>query len=434
MERPILSAGLLYFEKAGKHLFFVPDIPNWLVVNQNGAILLFRCKGNSSSREILDSLALSGRTRQEAEALMREARFRGVLTDSIESEQKKPSLDSQNSSKEIINLRSLYIKLTNRCNLKCKYCYANSGISTVELDMETLKRILKEAGSVSKKLEIVLSGGEPLLNKNTLDFAEEIVSAGHDAQLLTNGTLISSSDIAKRISKTFKLIKISIDGSTDSIHSLSRGPENFDKVTNGINLLIENGGNVQAAMTVTKLNIHNLAEMSDKYRSRLTLQPMFKAGRGKSETDISITGEEYYNAMNAVDNIAPMGNVAAVLEGLRGRGVKRCALAEREISIAEDGNVYPCQLLHLPEYLSGNIYNSSVEEIYNNSPVLSGLRKLNVDTIEGCSTCAIRLICAGGCRARSYYESGRLDVSGEFCQYEKLAFINGLLDYSNFTL
>lgn len=136
--------------------------------------------------------------------------------------------------------------------------------------------------------------------------------------------------------------------------------------------------------------------------------------------------------MEAVENIAPMGNVAAVLEGLRGRGVKKCALADREISISEKGDVYPCQLLHVPEYFAGNIYEDNLHDIYFTKPELARLRRINVDTIEECSTCPIRLICGGGCRARDYYESGSIETVGEFCEYEKLAFINGLLDYAEF--
>lgn len=174
--------------------------------------------------------------------------------------------------------------------------------------------------------------------------------------------------------------------------------------------------------------------MSARWGSRLALQPLFKAGRGKGKTNVALTGEEYYRAMDEVENIAPMGNVAAVLEGLRGRGVKKCALADREISISETGDVYPCQLLNAPEFLAGNIHVDSLYDIYFKKPVLPKLRKVNVDTIEECSKCPIRLICAGGCRARDFYESGSIETVGEFCEYEKLAFINGLLDYSTFDL
>jgi len=435
LERLELSAGLLHFEKAGKHLFYAPEIPNWIVVNENSAVLLFSCDGRCSTEEILDSLDIRGEARQATGTLFKEAQIRGILNG--------PTVISKNTVTpcaragdvcHTVELRSVYLKLTDQCNLRCNYCYAESGKSSEILKIETLRRILKEVGEITKSAEIVLSGGEPLLHAHALDFAEEVVDAGHDAQLLTNGTLITTDEIARRISKTIKLVKISVDGSNSAVHSLTRGTGNFGQVTKAVDLLIKHGANVQVAMTVTQKNVHDLAQMSARYGSRLALQPLFKAGRGKGKSDWSITGDEYYHAMDKIDNIAPMGNVAAVLESLRGRGVKKCALADREISISETGDVYPCQLLHAPQFLSGNIYNSTISNIYFSSPVLLKLRNLNVDTIKECSTCSIRLICAGGCRARDFYESGSLETVGEFCQYEKLAFINGLLDYASFDI
>lgn len=420
-----LAEGLLHFEKSGKHLFFQPAIPDWIVVNENSAVLLLNCDGSRSASELISDFNIPVNEAVNITKLFEEAHNRGLL-DGVKDRERSVNKGVNNK------LGAVYLKLTDQCNLRCKYCYAESGRKTEILELPTLRRILREVEEITKTAEIVLSGGEPLLHENALDFAEEVRDSGHDVQLLTNGVLITDDSIAQRISQTTKLVKISIDGSTEEVHSLTRGKGNFSQVNKAVDLLIKHNANVQVAMTVTKKNVHQLAEMSNVYGSRLTLQPLFKAGRGKSKSDWSLTGEEYYHAMDRVENIAPMGNVAKVLESLRGRGVKKCALGDREISISETGDVYPCQLLHDSQFLSGNIYNSSLSDIYNQSTVLNQIRSINVDTISKCSTCEIRLICAGGCRARDFYESGDLRTVGEFCEYEKLAFINGLLDYATF--
>jgi radical SAM protein with 4Fe4S-binding SPASM domain len=300
------------------------------------------------------------------------------------------------------------------------------------LSLNTLRKIGREASEITKSVEFVLSGGEPLINPYALDFAQEAMCAGNDVVLLTNGTLIETEEMARRIAVTTKMVKISIDGSTEEVHSITRGKGNFDNVTRAVELLEHHGANVLVAMTVTKKNVHDIANMSARYGSRLTLQPLFKAGRGKNKDRMALTGEEYFCAMDAVDGVAPMGNVARVLESIRGRGVTKCALADREISISETGDVYPCQLLHAPEFRAGNIFDSSLSDIYLSSPLLAKMRAISVHTIDECSRCPIRYICAGGCRARDFYESGSVEAVGEFCEYEKLAFINGIIDYSNF--
>jgi radical SAM protein with 4Fe4S-binding SPASM domain len=132
--------------------------------------------------------------------------------------------------------------------------------------------------------------------------------------------------------------------------------------------------------------------------------------------------------MAAVEGVSPMARVGATLQSLRGRGVKKCALADREISISATGDVYPCQLLHAPEFLAGNIRKQPLKEIYYESEALKKARGVTIDTLEKCSLCPIRLLCAGGCRARDYYEVGSIEKVGEFCEYERLAYINALLD------
>jgi radical SAM protein with 4Fe4S-binding SPASM domain len=428
---PKLASGLLHFEKGGKHLFFVPDIPNWLVVNANAAALLLSCDGARSAGEIVRSFGLTGRSSEDALALFKEAGVRGV----IEGGQAAKRIGGECPARVVPRatlapLRSVYVKLTGECNLRCEYCYANSGVSTPVLAMEVLRRLSMEAAGMSPQVEFVLSGGEPLLHPGALDFAEEAVAQGHDVHLLTNGTLIDTDEVARRIAASVKLVKISLDGSTDEVHSMSRGRGNYARVTRAVDLLVHHGANVQVAMTVTRRNATDISNMASRYGSRLALQPLFKAGRGAGQDAEALTGEEYFLALSSVDGVAPMGSLARTLEGLRGRGVRKCALADREISVAENGDVYPCQLLHAPEFLAGNIHSSSLGDIYFGSPVLKKLRELDVDVIEECAVCPIRLICAGGCRARDYYDLGTVERAGEFCEYEKLAFINGILDHT----
>ena len=426
---PKLADGLFHFEKSGKQLFLVPDRPDWIVVNTNGAILLFACDGTRGEDEIIASFDLNDRARLGAKKLFARARERGVLQSadrggdtSLAPASRKPT--------GVTPLRTVHIEMSDGCNLRCKYCYAKCGKSSNMISAETLANVLGEVGAMTYAAEYVLSGGEPLLNPHTLDFAEKAVAAGDFVHLLTNGTLIDSDKIAKRIAAVAKLVKISIDGSTEAIHSITRGKGNFDRVIRGANLLIDVGANVTIAMVVTSKNKDDIAAMSERWGGRLNFQPLFPAGRGKGRSDLAISGGEYYGAMAAVRGVAPMARVGATLESLRGRGVKKCALADREISISATGDVYPCQLLHAPEFLAGNIRERPLREIYRESDALKRARGVTIDTLAKCSRCPIRLLCAGGCRARDYYEVGSIEDVGEFCEYEQLAFINALFDNS----
>ncbi|MGA2652967.1 MAG: radical SAM protein [Terracidiphilus sp.] len=423
-----LSDEVLYAEKGEKHLFLRPSGPDWIVVNRNGAVLLSRCDGSSTIEDILGSMSIPETLQLETEVLFSEAQSRGILVDSASLEDENPEVVTrEDQRRDKPSLGSIYLKLTNQCNLSCNYCYAQSGKPSDVLSLEDLKAIAGGVSSISRSVEYVLSGGEPLLNPYTLDFAEMVKASGNVVQILTNGTLINEKN-AERISKVADMVKISLDGSSEEVHSATRGKNNFERVIRAIDLLVGLETNVIVAMTVTKENRSDIPKMVSRFGSRLALQPLFKAGRGQDKVDLSLTGLEYYDALASVDGVAPMGMIARTLESIRGRGVRRCALAEREISISETGDVYPCQLLHAEEFKAGNIRERSLTEIYYESPVLKRLRSVNVDTLSKCSACQLRYICGGACRARDFYEVGSIEEVGEFCEYEREAFINGIFE------
>ncbi len=420
-----LADGVVYSERAGKHLFLQPKSPDWMVVNQNGAILLSRCDG-ATMEEVLGPAGESARG--QANALFAEALARGVLVN-VSTNTKVETLKIVRREQRDIpeKLSIVHLKLTNQCNLGCSYCYAQSGKRSDVLSWGDLETIARDVAALSDSVAYVLSGGEPLLHPSALDFAEKVRAAGNKVHLLTNGSLIDGAN-AKRIAAAADVVKISLDGSSNAVHATTRGKGNFARVTRAIEMLLDCGANVVVAMTVTRANCNDIAAMVARYGSRLALQPLFKAGRRSAVNDLALTGVEYYRALVAAEGVAPMGAVGAKLNALRGRGVRRCAMAEREISIAETGDVYPCQLLHEKRFRAGNVRERSVGEIYAQSPVFALLREISVDTLAKCSACAVRYLCGGACRARDLFEVGSEELVGEFCAYEREALLSGIFE------
>jgi radical SAM protein with 4Fe4S-binding SPASM domain len=321
----------------------------------------------------------------------------------------------------------VHLQLTNQCNLHCSYCYAESGRPSAVLSWGELEGIAESVAAMSPAVEYVLSGGEPLLHPSALEFAERVKAAGNTVHLLTNGTLIDEGNV-ERIAAVADLVKISLDGSSEAVHAATRGKNNFARAVRAVELLVGLGVKVQVAMTVTRENRGDIAAMVERFGSRLALQPLFKAGRGREEDELALTGVEYYEALAAVEGVAPMGAVAKTLGVVRGRGTRRCAMAEREISISETGDVYPCQLLHAEEFRAGNIRERPLAEIYDASEVFERLRRVSVDTLAKCSGCELRYLCGGACRARDFYEVGSVEAVGEFCAYEREAFLSGIFE------
>lgn len=428
---PKLSKSLFYTPKRDKHLFLNTDLPDWLVLNQNAAYIVNLIDGQKTIADILNFLVSLEANISEFELLdlLMSLKKHGIIDDNNLIEQKcEASIKASIHPK----LHIVHIKLTDECNLSCKYCYAESGAVAYKsfLSLEELKKIADDVKNITTHVSYVLSGGEPLLYPQIFEFMEYLKNLGNTIYLLTNGMYITEEN-ASVIAKFCSIIKISLDGSNEEVNSITRGKNSFASAFKGYELLVKEGANVQISMTVTKANIHDISNMVDLFGNRLTLQPFFKSGRGAVNDDLQITGVEYYQAMANVDGFKPMARIGELLEGVRGRGVTKCAMADGEISISENGDVFPCQMLAEEEFRGGNIKTDRIEDILN-SVIFKEVASFSSLTNEDCSVCPIKLLCGGACRARSYAETGNLYQNSEFCSYEKLAYINGIFENSEF--
>ncbi|MBA4392575.1 MAG: GTP 3',8-cyclase MoaA [Desulfobacca sp.] len=123
-------------------------------------------------------------------------------------------------------LNYLRISLTDRCNLRCVYCMPEQGVPKIfHGDILTYEELLRLARlSVGLGIEkIRLTGGEPLVRKNLIDFISILKSIPgiQDISLTTNGVLLAGQAQALWQAGV-KRINISLD-------SLNR--EKFGRIT-----------------------------------------------------------------------------------------------------------------------------------------------------------------------------------------------------------
>ena len=419
-----LPTDIKRIEKEDKVLFFNSNIPAWLVTNQNGAFLLSLCDGNNSVSDIVDALAETNGIDEatKAKQFFDEAIVSGIFDDPISS--------TIPIKQEKQTLSLVQLSVSRICNLNCKYCYATDRVENnyPKMVLNDYIRVVDDITSFSECAEFTLTGGEPLLNKDVFKIAQYIRSKHSSVDLLTNGTLISSSNIDD-IKQSFDKVSISLDGSTKDKHEFFRGNGSYNKTMNAIDLLDKNGVPCRLSMTVNRLNIHDVEDMAAKYGNRLSFQPLFPAGNAKkSDKDLSITGKEYYEALKKAFGVNPMGYCESTLSAARQKRRCKCAVGGSELSISETGDIYPCQLLHYPQFLIGNIHKDKISELYETSIVIKQCSEMVVDNIEGCSSCMLKYVCGGACRARAFHECGDILTCGSFCEYEKRAFIDGIFE------
>lgn len=120
------------------------------------------------------------------------------LAENICRENPKRKVDIPNEQ-----LDRLIINISNDCNMRCKYCYANQGTYGENKNMvtlECLKRILDTFFGIFKEIGLIqLFGGEPAMNLDAIEFTGEyLAEKRYKTQLgmVTNTTLVNEKFIS----------------------------------------------------------------------------------------------------------------------------------------------------------------------------------------------------------------------------------------------
>ncbi len=333
----------------------------------------------------------------------------------------------QTSKAHESRLKYMYLTLTDDCNLNCRYCYAKARSKASSLDVQTWYAFVDRLLAFSNPLTFTFTGGEPLLVPYLFKLATYINSQGSSCILLTNGTKIDNKETAKRIAECFVLIKVSLDSHRPETCSELRGRGTLDKVMVALDLLDDAKANYTVLATVTKLN-KDVDEFAQYFNNKVSFQPLYRMGYAKTESELFISGDEYYDALTRTGLFKYLSNYHRNIHSYRGTPSKRCAMATEELSVGPNGDLYPCHMLHYPELKVGNISSvESIEDLYNKSQVLSYLRALTVDSIPQCRDCFVRNFCAGGCRARLDFYNDGLEGNDSFCIFEKRLILDALL-------
>jgi len=146
-----------------------------------------------------------------------------------------------------------------RCNLKCKYCYANATTDEEKLSHYVFSRIILEAKKFWGTRFFVISGGEPLLWQDAGMTVLDIAKANLDTIFLvyTNGTLINGDVLNQLYEYANILPAISIEG-LKTITDERRGKGIFERVSTVMRELKKRNIAFGISMTATRENCEEL--------------------------------------------------------------------------------------------------------------------------------------------------------------------------------
>ena len=130
------------------------------------------------------------------------------------------------------------IIFTNGCNFRCPYCYNKSLVEGTAnlMPVEKVFSFLKERQNLLDG--VVVTGGEPTLQKDLLDFLEKIKDLGYDIKLDTNGS--NPEKLAMAINQNLvDYIAMDIKGPIEKYDKIAGVKIDKDKIKKSVELIKE---------------------------------------------------------------------------------------------------------------------------------------------------------------------------------------------------
>lgn len=316
-----------------------------------------------------------------------------------------------------IPLRSAYVHLTDHCNLHCIGCYSLVDDRNKHQDLSGDQFLaLLDKLAASGVRQVVFSGGEPTMHHDTPRIAQHAKSLGMRVILITNGTIAPKRVLS--IVPYLDVLSVSIDG-YDNDSTFLRDPGIMNRILSFIEEMKKHT-NVHLIVTLHRQNVPFMLKYVELARqekvtfnfSILTVAPDDPTCADFILRDPDLA--EISRVMNETEDLYVEESVLARLKdgSFALTCVDRCGVACKLVSVAADGSVYPCHMLHNDQLVLGNIINEDLPTILQRGRYIADI---TVDEIEECMDCQFKYLCGGGCRARSFLYYGDFYHRDPFC-------------------
>ena len=310
------------------------------------------------------------------------------------------------------------ISLTNKCNLRCSYCYERH--LNTEYGCITAPTMLKITSFINQRGDagiVYLFGGEPLLYKNEVRYFCENLKA-RQFVITTNGTLLDEEFIRWCIDRNV-IINMSHDGAECSERGVNR--ELLDK---NLKLLLKYQPEtlVQLVYTIDTLprlyeNVIYLKELGVKKVSA-AMDAFLTPDDPDSFGDLL---REQWRKLAGIRDLY-IYELAVKKKNIREHKKSTCEMCRKKLFINWDGKFYPCiQFQNLPAYRCGDLsVGIEAEKAKKAHPDYSMMS-------ERCEGCEIAEYCRNSCACRKMATTGTVrDISEAACMEEQVQILTAL--------
>ncbi|MCX8131605.1 MAG: radical SAM protein [Clostridia bacterium] len=345
-----------------------------------------------------------------------------------------------------------------KCNLACKYCFAESGENydglNPVMDSSMIEQIYRfvlcynDFQSCEQFRLDFVSGGEPLLNFDMIKEARRIgdtVFKEHgkslDIWVCSNGILLNN-EKAYYLNKHNIGLGVSLDGPkdvNDMFRVFSDNKSSYDQVLNHLSNIIHNTSYNNYfrdvwMLTVVTAQTKSLVEIMEHHKNLGVRNIQMKIVRSSEENNFALNHKntEHFIGLytelvdfliRKVQEENDISYLKMILNGndymgkiiirliLRDAAVYRCMAGRNKLSFAANGDIYPCDsFVGKAEFKLGNIFDGVDEK------KVDAFYDMLIFNRSACKNCWANIICGGDCYYNSYLKNSDIkEPDRAFC-------------------
>lgn len=375
--------------------------------------ILHLINGKRSDQDILDELSLTYNISKEDLNLV----LSNLVRKQIIALYNEPvgKLSKENSP-----IRVASIEITDKCNLKCRYCYGNfKPNNSIRLELDEIASLLKRLSARGVKL-LEITGGEPSVHPDFNKILSLACASFDRVTIMTNGVHFNETSFKIFQQYRDKIgFSISIDGFSEETNAFQRQiPNTFKKSLDTI-LRLKKEIDPRYFRIVYMLTNENVSEIDSffeymlQYEIRhllISIPEQIDKGRTyhlpdgcnmsdrdslsrKALEDECARIYEKYNSriITIADSLGPEGlKIANILPS--------CGAGWGTLSFKTNGEVLPCNMMENKWVLGNFKDDQNLDFLSNNNPLYQFLSQVNLSADDGnrdaCISCKENTFCA----------------------------------------
>lgn len=359
-------------------------------------------------------------------------------------------------------LQKLVLNISNDCNMRCRYCYADGGsyggnraLMTLQIARQAVERVFEHYKNVHT---VMFFGGEPTLNPDAIEVCcKRVLELYHQRAVLqmprlgmvTNGLILNQRmlDIIRRHEL---LVTVSLDGPAE-INDLLRvscdEKGSFRRIARNIRRIQEaTSGREPSRVEATYTSAHHAAgfsvmDMADYFDREfgikdchvvpVTVEPGHRLGCRHRLENVDVFREAAVQLIESwsTENPKQLLSISRCLLTVATRlsVPYLCGAGLTELTVSVSGDIYPCYMLFRDEFKMGSVLDSEVFQSRRFDEVQRRFRDSAKSCLAKCSQCWARGFCRV-CYKVPYIENQTIDrIPSYACKMNQAIAESGLL-------